>query len=375
MMRWLASALIGVVLLLSFVDTASADPVPPVVVVDIQGDVDDPDGLRTAIGRELRATAVLPDDPRAASARGTLTIEARGDDRRITATYRSFGTPVARTVDLPSDPKRVQSVAVLLAGNVAREEADELLNGLKKKRPPAEPEGAQADADLARMRTLLHQLGDDERAILRWLGGVNLVEGVLSGSIGVLYLTREGERREHVRDAGGLLLVHGIANVVGGILFLASPVGEISHVELARDLEKEAKTEASADVIRSTEKRWAKAAEDARRIRTSAGGLTVVLGGLTMAVGLLLPAISSPARHGEYMDNASLTLVAAGGLMAALGGARLASRSDLETSWLTYQATKRGGDTPSAARAPTGRPSVGFAPTNGGASLSFGFTF
>ena len=55
---------------------ASADPTGSVLVVEIDGDIDDPNALREAIGAELHTTAVSPDDPRVSSARGTLTIEA-----------------------------------------------------------------------------------------------------------------------------------------------------------------------------------------------------------------------------------------------------------------------------------------------------------
>lgn len=69
MMRWFAAVLVAALLLLASLRPAFADPTAPVVVVDLRGALDDPEGLRAAIGTELRATAVPPDDPRAAYAR------------------------------------------------------------------------------------------------------------------------------------------------------------------------------------------------------------------------------------------------------------------------------------------------------------------
>src|SRR5262245_47180486 len=137
-MRLLSSVALALLLLLLSARVAFGDPVAPVVVVEISGDIEDQEGLWAAIASELHATAVPPGDPRATSARGSLRIEARAGDKRMSATYRSVGAPLSRTVDLPSDPKDARGVAVLLAANVARE-SDGPLNGTKKPPTPGAP--------------------------------------------------------------------------------------------------------------------------------------------------------------------------------------------------------------------------------------------
>lgn len=135
-------------------------------------------------------------------------LEARGEERRIHATYRSLGTPVSRTVDLPADTKRAHSIAVLLAGNVAREEADELLNGLKKNAgssattpSPTAPREVGSE-DVTRLRTILEDLSKDESDVFTWVGVTSLAEGALAGGLGAYYLTRLGQVHQLATSSG-----------------------------------------------------------------------------------------------------------------------------------------------------------------------------
>jgi tetratricopeptide (TPR) repeat protein len=109
--------------------TGSAVAAAPVMVVDV-GPGLDAERVRSAVGKELEVTPVVPRDPRAPAAAGRLTIEAR--DQSLTVTFeKSGGAPVRRIVPLSADPV---GTAALLAGNVARDEASDLLGALAPKK-------------------------------------------------------------------------------------------------------------------------------------------------------------------------------------------------------------------------------------------------
>ena len=105
------------------------------LVVEINGDLGivDPDRLRTGVARELSTTCVAPADPRAAMANGRLSVDARSSKKTLTVSFRSpsAGLPVTRSVVLPDSPRAVESSAVILAGNVARDEAADVLSAMK----------------------------------------------------------------------------------------------------------------------------------------------------------------------------------------------------------------------------------------------------
>jgi hypothetical protein len=111
---------------------ADTDGPPTIVVLVDPGDSGiDPALVRREIARELRAS--ITNTP-AADARGTLTISVRGP--ALTAIYVSAGgRELTRVVSLPSDAKQRLEVITLLAGNLARDEASGLIEGLSA--PPA----------------------------------------------------------------------------------------------------------------------------------------------------------------------------------------------------------------------------------------------
>ena len=88
--------------------------------------------IRTAIAAELGA--VLVEDPAAAD--GVLSV-ARAESGRIVVTYRPLQATVARTVPEPKDSTDTPALLALVAGNLVRNEALELIAS-----PPARPEPA-----------------------------------------------------------------------------------------------------------------------------------------------------------------------------------------------------------------------------------------
>jgi hypothetical protein len=115
---------------------AAAQERPIVVVVEGDGAAVPAEALREAVGRELGAPALAPADPQAAAARGTLTVQlvdaapapGAAGERRLVVVYRDAGgREVWRSIAVPGDPVGAIATIALLAGNLARDEAGELL--------------------------------------------------------------------------------------------------------------------------------------------------------------------------------------------------------------------------------------------------------
>lgn len=353
---------------------ALADPSGRVLVVDLTGDVDDANALRAAIASELKATVVTPDDPKATSAGGTLTIEVRGGDKRIAATYRSLGSPVTRTVDLPEDPKRARTVAVLLAGNVAREEADDLLDKLRKPGPTATPAGNAEDAerDVRRLHAVLDDLGEHRHDLRKWVGIASLIEGGLSAGAGAYYVFRDTST-QHTERAGVFLLMHGAASTAVGTVLLLSSKGA-TYERLANELAQGEGKIAPEDLVRKVEFKWAEMANDARSERKVLGVVGIGLGVLTAGAGLALPALVPDSQEGRGLPWLTWGFVALGGLNAAAGINLLIDETEIERSWHIYRRMKDFDAAPPPA--PGLQPKVGFAPLPGGGGMaSLGFSF
>jgi hypothetical protein len=91
----------------------------------------DAEKIRASIGADLDADVVPSADPRAANATGQLEVDvAEGE---IVVTFRAIRSPVTRTLHAPDDPAARARSIVVLAGNLARDEAHELLAELPKK--------------------------------------------------------------------------------------------------------------------------------------------------------------------------------------------------------------------------------------------------
>jgi hypothetical protein len=121
---------------------AMADPPPRrVVVLELKPGAADLDAahLRTSIGADLGAGVVTPDDPRATTANGSISIDVI--EGKIVVVYapravtRSFPAPVA--------PEARARAVVVVAENAARDEAKDVIAGLEKMPEPREPPPAE----------------------------------------------------------------------------------------------------------------------------------------------------------------------------------------------------------------------------------------
>jgi hypothetical protein len=369
----------------TFASTAAA--AARTIIVDVKGDIDDPDALRDAIAKELGAVAVAPDDARATQAKGTLVIEAKGADRRMTASYRRLGDAVSRTVDLPADPRRMRQFAVVLAGNVAREEADELLGAMKKPAPPPPPAPAApavvaSEADLRRARAILDHhvdLANDRRL---FAATAALAQAAACLSFGAYYVAQPGEAAATQRKLGGWLLAHGTGSLAGGVLTLAlvSDPHEVLALRL-RELEASSSPE---DALATLDREWAEAADRARSDRKVGGGIAVGIGALGVLAGLALPMFIPRSQQDNGTMAASMGITLLGGLTVGVGINLFYSPSAIESSYSMYRAIRGGGE-PSygawsagrpRAQATEPRPTIGAGPMpGGGGGVSLGLVF
>jgi hypothetical protein len=129
-----AASFFGAMCVEAWASAEEAGPRVLVVSVDPGSTGLDPEAVRKAIAGELRVDVV---DAPVANAAGTMSVKVAGTTG-LTMTFESTDgwIDVTRQVELPSDPREQIETIALLAGNLARNEAGELLAGLKPKEKP-----------------------------------------------------------------------------------------------------------------------------------------------------------------------------------------------------------------------------------------------
>lgn len=101
---------------------------PPVVVqVQTADDAVSRESIRDAIHNELRVPTVFAEDAQTVTNVSRLTVEIDAQ-HQLVVTYRDAqGHQVARTVAAPDDPMAVLATVAFLAGNLARDEAGQIV--------------------------------------------------------------------------------------------------------------------------------------------------------------------------------------------------------------------------------------------------------
>jgi hypothetical protein len=124
----------GVSIALLWCRVLAAAHVP--VVVQLRQDVPEIDeaGLRDAIARELGEPVLLEKDATTPSV--TVTVEIRRELGELVVRRQDAAGTLARRVPLPADPAEAMRTAVFLVGNLARDEASELIGELRPTGPP-----------------------------------------------------------------------------------------------------------------------------------------------------------------------------------------------------------------------------------------------
>ncbi|HEX9296714.1 MAG TPA: hypothetical protein VF881_12800, partial [Polyangiaceae bacterium] len=153
-MRFLFGALLVCTSALCVVHAAKADPPPAPaaqrgeLALDIEPGAAGLDAtkIRAAIERELDA----PTSAATPSSRAVISIRSRGEHRVLMTFRQANGRSVAREVDLPQEPERATEMLGLLAVNLVRDEAAELIAAMMKRAAPTSADAepiAQAVAE------------------------------------------------------------------------------------------------------------------------------------------------------------------------------------------------------------------------------------
>lgn len=354
---------------------ALAQTTPAIYVVEVSGDRLDPARVRAAVARELSVTTIAPDDPGAAAATGTIEVTASAASRTLRVAFRKSLAPVVRSVALPEDPARAEIAAVFLAGNLARDEASELLGGLKKAPvavppPAAIPAAELLDRDeLRRLRLTLQSNVDATRRRARAVMIGSAAFSALTLAAGITLLVDDRSKGEE--RAGNFLVGFGAA---GTGLALGTLLELSLHPRFGKtpdeDLHDKAAVIAAdggspSEMLERIDDAWRAQAAEARTSRHHGAVLTLVLGTVAMSVG----AAVELGRSRDSDDHPYTgVLFGIGAADVGIGIYGLLAQSPFEESYATWHAARR----PAAGSL---RPSLGFAPLPGGGAFSAEFTF
>ncbi len=352
--------LLGVLALVGILgesDARAAEPETVVVEVDDGSAILDVEKLRAALSEELHATAVAPDDPRAPGAKGTLRVEVYGAKHAMRITYLAKAAPTVRTVALPADPDTARREAVLVAGNLARDEGAELARDLRRKREAAAPSPTRDDAprpSRVNVREILEYYAAQDRRFRRAV--LFGVLGVAATGIGVgTAVYASGDRTTGPTilffSAGGALYA-----ALGFALAPDSPFEELLGKAALQPIE--------------LDEAWANAAADEMRARRFSAILGFAVAGVGAGLGTW--ALVDERTWGANRKTDAGFLLAYGAFGALAGVIYAATDGPLETSLRVFEKTSGRAVRPSSA---TAGPRFSVSPIAGGAMVGLGGVF
>ena len=339
--------LLALALPTAFAATARADS--PVVAHTLVVEVDpgatelNAVRLRAEIGQELDSTAVAPADALAAQARGTIVVSIDRAARTLVVSYRERGAaPITRSIDLPGDSTETERAAVLLAGNLARDEAGELVASLRKSKPSSEgtddkapPAPSPVDEETVKLERLgatlgaRAQEGHGPSRVVEWaMLGVGLVAEV-TGVVLVFALPHS--------EIGALLIPGG-----AGLAMSSEIIAPGDFDELARRYRDARGGGSPPEVVREdVEKYWLRAARSEHRSRKGLGLGATLLGGLTnvLAVGAIASQEKSPGPQNASFVAALGVVVVADTAILATGITLLLTEGPIESALHDYEAS------------------------------------
>jgi hypothetical protein len=348
--------------------------------------------LRAAIGIELGVDAIASDAPRAAQARGKLEVRVDAQTHHLTVSYQARNDPVARTVDLPGDPEAAQKAAVVLAGNLGRDEASELAAALRHEptRPSSEPNGPavpgttpprsvpgttpsvvdedEPDSDRfdQELRDALDYYAEQahkKRVIGLW---TSITLGVFTSGIvaSAPWIATSAPSSNSIEIAGA------VGGALGAIIVAEGLAITIDSTPIEK-LDEYYRKGGSA---KTTTETWVRYAANEHSYRRAAGVIGTIIGGLEFALGVYTAADrSSFASLGgprTSSDDAVLSAfcLGAGSLFMVRGLENVTSDGPTETS---LHAFEHGHGIPAWGLASH----LALGPTPGGASATLHFTF
>lgn len=340
-----AIALLLFLHVLFFPRSGSAQPNPPkrVIVVAVAADAPELDAtqVRAAVGRELQCDVAGPDDERAADADGRIDVSVDRSARQLVVSYNGGAEPLVRHVDLPGDREATTRIVALLAGNLGRDEADDLAASLRRRAPPQAPEPPPSASDEReaaadnRLRRLLADYAAHDRTVRRATGWGLIAGAVAAGGVSV-YLTVRGSTLRDDEASGVAPEFTGLAGALGllGGLSLALPSAfeKLSEADEAKD----ALGHRAARLREEVERQWRREADSARRFRIGYGVVATVLGaGLGGFDAWLLVSHQGPQSKAIAIDGA--INVAGAAASVGLGVVLLTTKSNVESRLEQYQ--------------------------------------
>ena len=328
---------------------AQSGALPLVTVVEIAASAAElgADRLRALIGAELGGIVVSAGDARAAQAQGTVTVELDRGRGELVVSYLAHDAPLRRRVPLPATTEAAQRAAVLLAGNLARNEASDLVRELRGEHAPvpaatagapppknqAKPHtlddppntdgrGARKARDAARLQATLDDLAKSGHAS-RVATGWSLV------AAGALTMGASAYMGADSRQNGWY------AVSLNGVAFAAIGVGALLEGGPYDHLSDYARH--AAAYPEATEQEWLRSAKRERRVRNVAGVTLLVTSAATLAAGTvtLFGKDSSMTTNERY--DWSLTFLALSTLTGVVGAYELASEGSVERDLHTYE--------------------------------------
>jgi hypothetical protein len=327
---------------------AAEDPAPPrpLVVVTVAQDATELDAaaVRAAVGQELGADAVGPDDPRAPRATGSIDVSVDRAAHQLVVSYKGRAEPITRRIDLPDDPASIERDAVLLAGNLARDEAGDLVAQLRQRPSPeaAAPPRASEEArkekedkdeqeDARELDRLGQTLEADVRAThgprewIAWtafgLGMGAVGAGVAIGLVG------------HGGDAATYFILGGNVSLIAYPVLLGGNFDNLLTY-YASERTRLPPALAREDV----EQAWARTARSEHRLRRLLGSLYTGLGSLVLAGAVAEFVV---ARHQASASDVGpwAGFAVIGAANTTLGVYELVTVGPLESALRAYQAS------------------------------------
>jgi hypothetical protein len=338
----------------------AADAPASVVVVDVKPAASrvDAEKLRAAVAASLGAEVVAPDNPHAANAKGTATVDVDPSTHALVVTYAARATPQTRTIAEPTSDEEAVTAAATAIGNLARE-TPRAPDVAREPTPPSPPTSSiattQAPAPDAVKVAIDYYAEREERSQLIYgIGATTIGAGVLT--TGIVLANNKDLQTEASLGIG-----------LGAALFctgISALIFKGSYAELSENPEFRNSPAALADA-------WKRAAAKEHSDRRLAGWFGIGIGTGALATGIVIAADDKLSMGTEARQSWATMLIGIGALDILLGGLSLGTEGPLESGWHAYEAST--GRAPTPLSSLTTHVGVGALPGGGAATLSGSF--
>ena len=343
-----------------------------VVVVDVKAAASALDGVKVLqmIAKELHGDVVVPGDPRAASARGTISIDIDRAHAQLSVSYVTREQPIERRLPLTGDAEAQRDAVVSIAGNLARDEASELVAELRRPKAKAKPVTSldsrsdteearelakrEAEQETARMQATLEYYASNDRSSRHGTGAALMAVSV--GVIGASIYIGSKAHDELTWVAVGAAS----ASVTG-----AAVITFFSTTRL-EDLSAYGRQPGARPYLA---REWKNAANQEHASRKTA--VVVLLAAAALPIGLGVASLAD-TREGNYRYAYGSWLMATGAIEIVSAGYMASTEGPVESALHAYQRST-GQRALHSVRA--FHPNIGFAAAPGGVFGNFSMVF